>query len=123
MGGAHIPGKVKEGFMSKTSDLTNDIVAALSERGHLLCRNNSGVARFPGRVVRFGVGPVGGGGGDLIGLTAWGQFISLEVKVGRDKQSDKQAKWQAWVRRRSGIAGVVRSVDDAIDLIETYGNK
>lgn len=109
--------------MTKTQQLTNDIVAAFSERGHLLCRNNSGVALLKGRHVRFGVGPVGGGGGDLIGLTSWGQFISLEIKQGHDKQRDNQAKWESWVRRRNGIAGVVRSVDDALELLELYGRQ
>lgn len=109
--------------MSVTQKLTNDIVAAFSERGHLLCRNNSGVAQLKGRYVRFGVGPVGGGGGDLIGLTSWGQFVSIEIKVGKDRQSSKQAKWEAWVRRRGGIAGVARSVDDALALVERFGRE
>lgn len=105
--------------MTSTNQLTADIMTSLSERGHLACRNNSGVAKFPGgRVVRYGVGPIGGGGGDIIGCTRDGIFFSVEVKTGRDRESDAQKKWKRWVVSRGGRAGVARSVEDAIGIVE-----
>lgn len=105
-----------------TAQLTEDIIMAASERGHLLVRNNSGVARFKRNgkpyVVRYGVGPVGGGGGDLIGLTKDGIFLSIEVKFGKDRVTEKQKLWITWVTMRNGRAGVARSVDDAIKIME-----
>lgn len=80
----------------------------------LLCRNNSGFAFYKnGTAVKFGVGTDEHGGGDLIGLTAEGIFVSIEVKVGKDTQKKNQAKWERWVKFRNGRAGVARSVDDA----------
>lgn len=105
-----------------THQLTEAIIMAASERGHLLVRNNSGVAKFKrgGKpyVVAYGVGPVGGGGGDLIGLTKDGIFLSVEIKVGRDKLTDKQKMWINWIAMRGGRAGVAKSVEDAIEIME-----
>lgn len=105
-----------------THQLTEAIIMAASERGHLLVRNNSGVAKDKGkngvRYTRYGVGPVGGGGGDLIGLTKDGIFLSVEIKVGRDKLTDKQKMWISWITMRGGRAGVARSVEDAVKIME-----
>lgn len=105
-----------------TVELTDAIMTAASDRGAMLCRNNSGVAKHvkSGKTwfVRYGVGPVGGGGGDLIGLDRFGIFLSIEVKVGKDVQSDDQKKWERWVLARNGRAGVARTVEDAIAIIE-----
>lgn len=104
--------------MTATNQLTQEILASLSERGHLACRNNSGVATFKGRAVRFGVGPIGGGGGDIIGCASDGVFFSVEIKVGKDRSSDKQIKWERWVKKRGGRAGIARSVEEAVMIAE-----
>lgn len=107
-----------------TVELTEAIILAAGERGHLLVRNNSGRARFLNddgstRWVQYGVGPKGGGGADLIGLRAPdGKMISIEVKVGADKPTDAQIKWRRWVEMRGGLAGVARTVEDAIEIME-----
>lgn len=107
--------------MSTTSKLTEDIMLAASEIGCRLFRNNTGIARYKmksgERVVRYGVGPTGGGGGDLIGWNKDGIFISIEIKVGRDKQTENQKMWERWVNNGGGRAGVARSVQDALDII------
>lgn len=105
----------------KTSDLTDAIIIAASEGGSLLCRNNSGVAkhRKSGKTwfVAYGVGPSGGGGGDLIGLRYDGKFISIEIKVGDDVRTESQKKWHRWIISRGGLSGIARSVEDAISII------
>lgn len=115
---------------TETAELTNDIMNALSERGSLCSRNNTGSViktyRKKGaladssRRIKFGVGLKDGGGGDIIGLrNPDGKFFSIEVKTGADEQTEVQAKWERFVKMRGGIAGVCRSVQDAIDLV--YG--
>lgn len=101
-----------------TAALTEAILLAASEDGVLLVRNNSGVAKERNkdgtiRFIRYGVGTSKGGGGDLIGLTKDGIFVSIEIKVGKDTQKKLQETWHKWVTMRNGRAGVARSVDDA----------
>ena len=107
--------------MSATNELTEAIIIAVTGRGGRAYRNNVGIATYNhgGKIskVRYGVGPVGGGGGDLIGWTSDGRFLSIEIKVGRDKQSEAQRKLERWVNMGGGRAGVARSVDDAIAII------
>lgn len=105
-----------------TAELTQVIILAATEHGARLWRNNSGVAvhKKDGRTYRvaYGVGPQGGGGGDLIGWTATGRFASIEIKIGRDKQTEAQNKWERWVIAGGGVAGVARSVEDAIAILK-----
>lgn len=110
-------------------DLVDAIQFAVSESGlGRLFKNHSGVAKYrnerTGKVshVPYGVGPKGGGGGDLIGWRAGdGKFISIDAKVGSDKLSDQQVKWARWVTHGGGIAGEARTVADAIRLITEDG--
>ena len=46
-------------------------------------------------------------------------FASVEVKTETGKPTDEQKNWIDQVRKAGGIAGVVRSVDDAVRLLET----
>ena len=46
-------------------------------------------------------------------------FCSLEVKTDDGVVDDEQINWIDQVRKAGGIAGVVRSVDDAVRLLET----
>lgn len=107
---------------ANTAELTEAVLLAASEIGARLHRNNSGSAmrEHNGKVrrIRFGVGPVGGGGGDLIGWCRGGRFASIEIKFGRDKQTDAQKKWERWVIMGGGVAGVARSVADAMAILE-----
>ena len=76
-----------------------------------------------GRVVDFGV--CNPGGSDLIGwmpvkITAdmvgrtVAVFLSLEVKTPTGRATDDQKNFIAAVRRAGGLAGVVRSPDEAV---------
>lgn len=107
--------------MSETSKLTEEIILVASQYGARLFRNNSGVATYKRGSyttrVRYGVGPTGGGGGDLIGWDAAGRFLSIEIKTGKDRQTKQQKMWAAWVENGGGRAGVVRSVDDLLVVL------
>lgn len=65
--------------------------------------------------VRFGLC---NGSTDIIG---WkrpnGRFVALEIKVGRDRLSKDQINFINRVKSDGGIAGEVRSVDQALELL------
>ena len=104
-----------------TAELTAAIIQAASDEGHRLFRNNSGRMKtiYKGRErwVSYGVGPTSGGGADLIGWCKGGRFASIEIKVGHDKQSEAQKTWERWVIAGGGVAGVARSVEDALLIL------
>ena len=105
-----------------TVELTDAVMLAASDAGHRLFRNNSGVAKHVkgGKTwhVRYGVGTTKGGGGDLIGWTRTGRFASLELKVGDDKRTIEQKTWHGWVIAGGGVSGEVRTVEDAMRILE-----
>ena len=91
-----------------------------------LHRNNTGTLRDAnGRPVQFGLAK---GSADLIGWTTRtitpdmvGQrvavFTSIEVKSATGRLKPDQRQWMEAVQAAGGIAGVARSVDDALDLL------
>ena len=93
-------------------------------------RNNCGVAQYPtGARVRFGLFP---GSSDLIGWRkvritqdmvgdTIAQFLAIEVKSAKGKISAKQANFLRAVYCSGGCAGVVRSAEQAIELVATAG--
>ena len=89
-------------------------------------RNNTGVLQDRnGRPVQFGLAK---GSADLIGWRTRlitedmvGQqvavFTSIEVKSATGRLRPEQQQWLDAVQKAGGIAGVVRSVDDALLLV------
>lgn len=82
------------------------------------------VVRF-GQRIEYGLTP---GSADIIGITPYvvtaadvgrtlGLFTSLEVKHGRDRLREHQAHWRDAVLTLGGLAGEVRSEQDALELI------
>lgn len=91
----------------------DSIRAALcAVEGVRVWRNNVGVDTMRG--IRYGLGV---GSPDLVGI-AWGRFVGLEVKTPTGRVSKEQTMWLDMVRRFGGVAGVARSVDDAIAIVE-----
>lgn len=77
-------------------------------------RNNQGVAEIRGYKVRFGVWNPGGA--DLVGLFR-GRYVEIEIKTPTGRQSPEQRKHQAMVEGKGGLYFVVRSEQDAHDLL------
>jgi hypothetical protein len=50
---------------------------------------------------------------DMVG-TSIAQFVSIEVKTEKGKVSEGQQKWHDMVIKSGGLAGICRSVDDAL---------
>ena len=111
------------------TDIQQRIRLAVGTRSDLrLFRNNTGTLPDPrtGRPVQFGLAR---GSADLIGWRTItitpemvGQqlavFTSIEVKTPAGRLSPAQHAWLGAVRTAGGIAGVARSVKDAIEIIE-----
>ena len=100
------------------NDLTRITQRIATERGGRLFRNNTGRFRNPeGRWVQFGI-PLHGGS-DLIGWMPVARFTAVEIKAGRDQLTAEQRAWLDAVKAAGGIAGVVRTVEDAEVLLGT----
>lgn len=87
-----------------------------------LWRNQVGVAKHEGRVVRYGLAV---GSSDLIGIRAvtitpahvgrvLGQFAAVEIKTDSGRLSTEQILWAECVSRWGGLAVTVRSLDEAL---------
>ena len=108
--------------------LQQQIRLAVGTRSDLrLFRNQVGSLPDPrtGRLVTFGLAK---GSADLIGWRTLvitpemvGQriavFTSLEIKTPSGRLSPAQTHWLHAVRSAGGIAGVARSVDDAVRIL------
>jgi hypothetical protein len=109
--------------------LQQEIRLALGTKPDLrLYRNNCGSLPDPrtGRLVTFGLAR---GSADLIGWRTLvvtpemvGQriavFTSLEIKTATGRLSPAQTHWLHAVRSAGGIAGVARSVADAVVIVQ-----
>jgi hypothetical protein len=58
------------------------------------------------------------GGSDLIGWTSDGKFLAVEVKNEKGRLTPDQERFINAVKSSGGRAGVARSVDDAIGILE-----
>jgi len=114
----------------RESDLMRAIMVALSENGCTAWRNNTGngyqgkvihrsgqqVTLAESRVIVFGLCV---GSADIIGIRhSDGKFIAIEVKTGKGKTTREQERFIFHVQHCGGIAGVARSVDDALKIIQ-----
>ena len=112
----------------KESDIMRSIQLELSKNpGIRLFRNNVGVLRDEnGTPVRYGLCT---GSSDLIGWTAvtitpsmvgrkLAIFTAQEVKTEAGRVTDEQTAFLSCVKKAGGIAGVVRSVDDALEMVD-----
>jgi hypothetical protein len=109
--------------------LQQQIRVAVGSRSDLrLFRNQVGSLPDPrtGRLVTFGLAR---GSADLIGWRTVvvtpemvGQrlavFTSIEVKTATGRLRPEQQAWLGVVRGAGGVAGVVRSVEDALNLMD-----
>jgi hypothetical protein len=121
--------------MSSEAKNTRDIIKHVNQRDNVrIFRNNVGVGYCGtlikrsgdtitlknARPVRFGLHV---GSGDWIGVhrvkitpdmvgKEIGQFVSIEIKSGKGKESDEQKNWKRFIKWMGGIAETVRSVED-----------
>lgn len=84
-------------------------------RGIVLWRNNSGATKTQGGgFVRFGAV----GSADLLGvLPPSGRLVALEVKQPGKKPTPAQVAWLESVKAAGAVAGVVTSLEEAVELV------
>ena len=112
--------------MASEQTIQQHIRLACSKGDCRLFRNNTGTLKDAnGRPVQFGLCK---GSADLIGWTTRtvtqdmvGQqiavFTSIEVKSSSGRVKPEQQQWLNAVQAAGGIAGVARSVGEAMDLL------
>lgn len=101
--------------MNAETAIQNRIRIALAALGVRLFRNPVGMAYFSnGSPVHFGLCV---GSSDLIGYTATGRFIAIEVKTPTGRATDEQLAFIEAVRKVGGIAFIAHSVEEAIALV------
>lgn len=104
----------------RESDVLKAIMLALGNQPDFRCfRNNVGALQdVTGRLVKYGLAP---GSADLIGILApTGRLVALEVKTERrgSKQTPDQENWGRVVREMGGVYEVVRSKEEALNVLE-----
>lgn len=58
------------------------------------------------------------GAADLIGLVKpHGRFLAIEVKSRTGRPSKEQTQFLSLVNRMGGVAGIARSVEEALELV------
>lgn len=114
--------------MNPETRLQHQIMLALSEAGCIVWRHNVGQAWLGKPVHQAGdqVTLTGAhkmpyglcvGGSDLLGIAPGGRFLAVEVKTRTGRVSRPQQQFIHAVQTAGGIAGVARSVEDALALI------
>ena len=96
-------------------ELQRAILDRLSVMPGVWCwRQNTGVARMAGGRVRFGLV----GSGDISGGLQGGRRLELEVKTEKGQPSEEQVKFGAKVNAMGGLWAVVRSVSEAVAIVQ-----
>lgn len=94
-------------------ELQKQIVEMLNKNGFFVWRSNSGLAFFVdkhGKQRAFRAGFKGCS--DIIGCTPNGNFVAIEVKIGKNKPSEAQEEFIYEIQKRSSLAFVAYSLED-----------
>jgi hypothetical protein len=115
--------------MNKETEIQRKIMLAISEKGHLVFRNETGnfwtgtkihqegnvVTLSNARMVKVGLCT---GSSDIIGITRKGRFFAIEVKSKDGRASEQQKNFIKAIKLKNGIAGIAKSVEDALSLLD-----
>ncbi len=96
-------------------DIQNEIRLGLAEKGIMCFRANVGRVKMKdGRWFDTGLPK---GFCDLFGFRKDGQIFFIEVKNGTGRASEKQINFMNLVKENGALAGIARSVEDAMKII------
>ena len=102
--------------MTTESLIQNQIRVGLSKAGHTVFRVNVGKVRMAdGRYFDTGLPK---GFPDLFGFRPDGRIFFIEVKNETGKVRPEQKIFIENIRKRGALAGVARSVEDAMEIVE-----
>lgn len=101
--------------MNPESILMHKIMSELSAHGCFVLRTNSGVYYDSnGNRIRVGFP----GLSDLVGFRPDGKFFALEIKTPTGRPSPEQIKFIDFCHRKGIPAGIARSVEEALQILE-----
>ena len=101
--------------MTTESLIQNQIRVGLSKAGHTVFRANVGKVRMAdGRYFDTGLPK---GFPDLFGFRPDGRIFFIEVKNETGKLRPEQEKFIEQMQKRGALAGVARSVADAMEIV------
>ena len=101
--------------MTTESLIQNQIRVGLSKAGHTVFRANVGKVRMAdGRYFDTGLPK---GFPDLFGFRPDGRIFFIEVKNKTGKLRPEQEKFIEQMQKRGALAGVARSVADAMEIV------
>lgn len=103
--------------MTLEQKIQNDIMVAVTRHGCTVFRSNAGTVQTKfGTVIKLAPK----GWPDLTGFRhSDGKMILIEVKNETGKLREDQIKFQKFIEDKPVLYGVCRSVEDAIELIES----
>jgi len=104
--------------MSNHTKLVKDILKEFGSTSIMrIWSNNTGAIKTEERFIKFGLK----GSADILGILFDGKFIAIEIKVGRDRQSKDQIKFENMIIRFGGIYILARSISDVEKTLELEG--
>lgn len=96
---AYIP---KRNYSDKTAnDLTRTIIDFLKYKGHYAVRINT-TGQWKPQLNKFVKGTTANGTADIHAIVK-GRHVSIEVKIGKDRQSPDQIKTQRQIEKAGGV--------------------
>lgn len=97
--------------------LQNQIILALSKAGCLAWNNDTGAVKCSrtGRYIKYGLAV---GSSDIVGICPDGISLFVEVKTPTGRASKEQRDFIAACRRNGARAGIARSIEDSIRIMQ-----
>lgn len=109
----HFRGRMK--MLESEHKIQNDIRVGLTSAGHIIFRANVGRVRMAdGRFFDTGLPK---GFSDLFGVRSDGRAFFIEVKNKTGRVRPEQEKFIERMRASGALAGVARSVEDALRIV------
>ena len=103
------------GILKSEQEVQNEIRVGLTKAGHMVFRTNVGkVKMIDGRWFDTGLPK---GHPDLYGFRSDGQIFYIEVKNEKGRVRPAQEKFIEVVKQRGALAGVARSLEEALEIV------
>jgi len=100
------------------NQLTKAALKYFNAKGYECWRQNN-AAVYDAKRNSFRANSVKKGVSDIIGYhRRTGQFLAVEIKIGKDKLSTEQEMFLKSVERSGGLAMVVKNVDDLVNFFK-----
>ena len=113
-------GNTKKNKAPNENQIQNAILTYLSYRRDIFAWRNNTTGIFDARKGRYRSSGKFSlkGVADILGITDDGRFLALEVKSATGRPSKDQSNYLSHIETFGGIAGIVRSVEDVIELLK-----